>query len=59
MIVTASSPDQKHYKGLFKADADKRYLPCWSIDELKQCQPISLDDTEFEKRFFKWGGIPR
>ncbi len=57
--IVASSPQEKHYKALFKLlNSDVRYFPCWSLEELKGARP-EMDPIKLEERWLRWGGIPR
>ncbi len=56
--VVASSPQEKHYKALWKIGAAKRYFPCWSLEELQQAKP-QMDASDLEALWLQWGGIPR
>ena len=55
--IVATSPQEKHYKALKKRDAPRRYMPCWSLDELTLASKV--DPAEVKDRWLQWGGIPR
>jgi hypothetical protein len=63
--IVASSPQEKHYKGLRKCvaagkDATKmRNFPCWSLEELELGKPVDLNHAFIESKWRRFGGIPR
>lgn len=57
--IVASSPQEKHYKALFKRGANVRYFPCWQLEELISAKPFRITQEEIKERFDVWGGIPR
>lgn len=57
--IVASSPQEKHYKALFKRGANVRYFPCWELEELMTAKPVDITPEEIKERFDVWGGIAR
>jgi hypothetical protein len=57
--IVASSPQEKHYKALFKRGANVRYFPCWELEELMIAKPLAMGPEEIKERYHVWGGIAR
>ncbi len=57
--IVASSPQEKHYKALFKRGAYVRYFPCWELEELMTAKPMAMAHEEIKERYDLWGGIVR
>jgi hypothetical protein len=57
--IIAASPQEKHYKALFKLGVSMCYFPCWSLDELQAIAPLGMDSALVEQCWLQWGGIPR
>ena len=69
-IIISCSPDQSHYKEYVKRGARRRYMPCWTLNELQlvgahvrsKCEARLqgfYSPEEIEKRYEKFGGIIR
>ncbi|KAF0683171.1 Aste57867_24764 [Aphanomyces stellatus] len=62
MTILVASPARKHYKEFLKYSStdELRYLPVWSLDELKQVADLYKATAEdVQRRYCLIGGIPR
>ncbi len=59
--IVATSPQQKHYKGLQKLPrgVERLYFPCWTLDELRVVAVEHDLERPLEELWLLWGGIPR
>ena len=72
--ISVSSPNRTHFDKFEKAGARRRYLPSWTLDEVKDAfikmknlgvfmyekdDPCPVSEESIEIEFEMWGGIPR
>ena len=72
--ISVSSPNQKHFECFIKAGCERRYLPAWTLEDLKRAfvelskfgvfdYPEGdwrrVTEDSISTEFEVWGGIPR
>ena len=62
--VYITSPKSPMNKQIEKVECDRRYMPIWSLEELKKWNGMligrdQMEGDDLEKKYHFWGGVPR